>query len=155
MYTYLYVVYMLVYCVHVGVLFTCWCVVNMLVCCVHVCVVQVEEFQSVRERLSAQMAEDASFIRSWIIRAEDARLMENWYNHALNTFIIVRFRDAFPVISVFVGLYLPRLSKLLGARNTKPMVRLRTESVEFVIFNPSMLYWYSFTYQIGTHTFNF
>ena len=77
----------------------------MLVCCVHACVSQVEEFQSVRERLSAQMAEDASFIRSWIIRAEDARLMENWYNHALNIFLIVRFRDASSVISLFFGAY--------------------------------------------------
>ena len=94
--------YLFVCCICAGLLCTCWCIVNMLVCCVHA---QVEEFQSVRERLSAQMAEDASFIRSWIIRAEDARLMENWYNHALNTFLIVRFRDASSVISLFVGAY--------------------------------------------------
>ena len=39
---------------------------------------QVDEYHKVRERLSAQMADDSNLIRSWVIRAEDARLMENW-----------------------------------------------------------------------------
>lgn len=39
---------------------------------------KVDEYHKVRERLSAQMADDSNLIRSWVIRAEDARLMENW-----------------------------------------------------------------------------
>ena len=39
---------------------------------------QVDEYHKEREHLSAQMADDSNLIRSWVIRAEDARLMENW-----------------------------------------------------------------------------
>lgn len=36
---------------------------------------QIEEYQSARQRISSDMAEHASVIRSFLIRAEDARLI--------------------------------------------------------------------------------
>jgi Bardet-Biedl syndrome 2 protein len=36
---------------------------------------QIEEYQSARQRISSDMAEHANVIRSFLIRAEDARLI--------------------------------------------------------------------------------
>ncbi|XP_023240900.1 Bardet-Biedl syndrome 2 protein homolog [Centruroides sculpturatus] len=61
---------------------------------------KVEELQSVRQRLSADMADNSGAIRSFVIHAEDARLMGNykamrkWYQelHALNHELISNYK---------------------------------------------------------------
>ena len=40
---------------------------------------KVEEYNSVRQRVSAEMADHSNLIRSLLIRAEDCRLMGNMY----------------------------------------------------------------------------
>ena len=40
---------------------------------------QVDELLSVRERLTAEMADHSNLIRSLVVRSEDARLMADMY----------------------------------------------------------------------------
>ncbi len=40
---------------------------------------QVDEFQKVRQRLSAEMADNSGVIRNLVVRAEDARMMNDMW----------------------------------------------------------------------------
>ncbi|XP_005991756.1 Bardet-Biedl syndrome 2 protein homolog [Latimeria chalumnae] len=61
---------------------------------------QVDEYHSVRQKLSAEMADHSSFIRSMLVRAEDARLMGDMRNmkkrymelYDLNKDLITRYK---------------------------------------------------------------
>lgn len=61
---------------------------------------KVEEYQSVRQQLSADMADNSGLIRSLVVRAEDARLMKDyktmrrWYQelHGLNKDLINNYK---------------------------------------------------------------
>jgi len=40
-------------------------------------VIQVDEYHTVRQRLTADMADHSNLIKSMVVRAEDARLMDD------------------------------------------------------------------------------
>lgn len=41
------------------------------------CVLQVDEFHSVHQKLTAAMADHSNYIRNMLVQAEDARLMDD------------------------------------------------------------------------------
>ena len=46
---------------------------------------QVDEYHSVRQKLTSEMADHSNLIRSLVVRAEDARLMGDMYVYDLVT----------------------------------------------------------------------